>query len=230
MSLPKLINHLQSFANSNKAKDLQRFFKTAPGEYAEGDKFLGIVVPILRSAVKMYWDTVDINNIQELLDSPIHEFRLVGLLIMVKKFSNNPKEIYNLYLKNTKNINNWDLVDLSAPNIVGQYLLDKPHDILFKLVKSKSIWERRISVLSTFVFIKNNNFNDSLKIATILLSDSHDLIHKAVGWMLREIGKKDLKVLLNFLDENTSKMSRTTLRYAIEKLPESQRQHYLKLK
>ena len=231
MSLQLLTNHLHSLANPRKAKDLQWFFKTGPGEYGEGDQFIGIVVPQLRLAVKMYWDTIDLADVQELLKSPIHEFRLVGLLILVKKFSqSNQKEIYNFYLKNTQYINNWDLVDLSCHHIVGEYLLDKPRDILYKLANSPSLWERRISVISTFNFIVNHDFADSLKIAKILLNDKHDLIHKAVGWMLREIGKRDLPTLIRFLDEYTLKMSRTTLRYAIEKLPESQRQHYLKLR
>ena len=231
MSLQLLTNHLHSLANPRKAKDLQWFFKTGPGEYGEGDQFIGIVVPQLRLAVKMYWDTIDLADVQELLKSPIHEFRLVGLLILVKKFSqSNQKEIYNFYLKNTQYINNWDLVDLSCHHIVGEYLLDKPRDILYKLANSPSLWERRISVISTFNFIVNHDFADSLKIAKILLNDKHDLIHKAVGWMLREIGKRDLPTLINFLDDYTLKMPRTTLRYAIEKLPESQRQHYLKLK
>ncbi len=179
----------------------------------------------------MYWDTIDLADVQELLKSPIHEFRLVGLLILVKKFSqSNQKEIYNFYLKNTQYINNWDLVDLSCHHIVGEYLLDKPREVLYKLAQSPSLWDRRISVISTFNFIVNHDFVDSLKIAKILLNDKHDLIHKAVGWMLREIGKRDLPTLINFLDEYTLKMPRTTLRYAIEKLPESQHQYYLKLK
>ena len=230
MSLQLLTNHLHSLANPRKAKDLQWFFKTGPGEYGEGDQFIGIVVPQLRLAVKMYWDTIDLADVQELLKSPVHEFRLVGMLILVKKFSqSNQKEIYNFYLKNTQYINNWDLVDLSCHHIIGEYLLDKPRDILYKLANSPSLWERRISVISTFNFIVNHDFADSLKIAKILLNDKHDLIHKAVGWMLREIGKRDLPTLIDFLDEYTLKMPRTTLRYAIEKLPEPQRQHYLHL-
>ena len=228
MSLKLLTTHLNSLANPRKAKDLQRFFKTGPGDYAEGDKFIGLVVPQSRLAVKMYWDTIDLFDIQVLLDSPIHEFRVVGLAILIKKFSkSNQKEIYDLYLANTHNINNWDLVDISAPNIVGQYLLNKPRDILYKLVKSESLWERRISIISTFTFIRNNDFVDSLALAKILITDQHDLIHKAVGWMLREVGKRDLKAEEDFLLPRYKQMPRTMLRYAIERLPEPRRLAYL---
>jgi len=219
---------LKNKANPKRAKITQRFFKTGPGEYGEGDVFLGIVAPEIRKLVKKYSD-LKIKEIIRLLHSKIHEERLTALLIMVKKFQieKNKEKIYNLYLKNTKYINNWDLVDLSANKIVGDYLLDKPKSILYKLAKSKSIWERRISIIATFNFIKNNEFEETLKIAKILLNDKHDLIHKAVGWMLREIGKRDLKIEEEFLKKYYPKMPRTMLRYAIEKFPEKKRKQYL---
>jgi len=226
-SLNLLLSHLDSLKNPPKSKDLSWFFKTSPGQYGEGDKFLGIVVPLQRQAVKLYWDTVDLSDIQKLLNSEFHEHRLVGLLILIKQFPKDKENIFNFYLKNTSRINNWDLVDLSAPNIIGQYLLDKPRDILYKLAKSPLLWERRISIISTATFIRNNQFTDTLEISKILLSDKEDLIHKAVGWMLREVGKRDQKILTDFLDQYTLSLPRTTLRYAIEKFPPALRLHYL---
>ena len=226
--LTSLEKELKIKANPEKAKILQRFFKTGPGEYGEGDVFLGIVVPEIRKLVKKY-SNLKIKEIIKLLHSKIHEERLTALLIMVNKFQveEDKEKIYNLYLKNTKYINNWDLVDLSADKIIGDYLLNKPKSILYKLAKSKSIWERRISIIATFNFIKNNKFTETLKISKILLNDEHDLIHKAVGWMLREIGKKDLKIEESFLRKYCKKMPRTMLRYAIEKFPEKKRKQYL---
>ena len=226
--LTSLEKELKIKANLEKAKILQRFFKTGPGEYGEGDVFLGIVVPEIRKLVKKY-SNLKIKEIIKLLHSKIHEERLTALLIMVNKFQveEDKEKIYNLYLKNTKYINNWDLVDLSAGKIIGDYLLNKPKSILYKLAKSKSIWERRISIIATFNFIKNNKFTETLKISKILLNDEHDLIHKAVGWMLREIGKKDLKIEESFLRKYCKKMPRTMLRYAIEKFPEKKRKQYL---
>jgi 3-methyladenine DNA glycosylase AlkD len=221
--------------NPAQAKVLSGFFKTGKGQYGEGDIFLGIKVPTQRETIKKYYD-LDFKDLQELLNSKIHEYRLSALFILVKKFTAAVKvqdekaqvKIYNFYLKNARNINNWDLVDLSAPNIVGQYLLAKNREILYDLVKSKNLWERRIAVLATFTFLRQKDFKDILKIAEILLRDEHDLIHKSVGWMLREAGKRDVKVLYKFLDKNYQKMPRTMLRYAIEKLPELERKKYLK--
>ena len=226
--LTSLEKELKIKANLEKAKILQRFFKTGPGEYGEGDVFLGIVVPEIRKLVKKY-SNLKIKEIIKLLHSKIHEERLTALLIMVNKFQveEDKEKIYNLYLKNTKYINNWDLVDLSADKIIGDYLLNKPKSILYKLAKSKRIWERRISIIATFNFIKNNKFKETLKIAKILLNDEHDLIHKAVGWMLREVGKRDLKTEEKFLKKYYKKMPRTMLHYAIEKFPEKKRKQYL---
>ncbi len=226
--LSQLKQDFNKLKNPDKAEILSRFFKTGKGEYAEGDKFLGIIVPEQRKLSKKYPD-LDLNQLQYLLSTNIHEYRLTALFILINKYkkSNNKKEIYNFYLKNTKNINNWDLIDLSAPNIVGDYLLNKDRSILYKLAKSDNLWERRISVLSTFSFIKNKDFKDSIKISGILLNDKHDLIHKAVGWMLREIGKKDVNELEKFLKKYHKKMPRTMLRYSIEKFNEEKRKFYL---
>jgi 3-methyladenine DNA glycosylase AlkD len=225
-----LVNDLNKLKNSEKAKLLQRFFKTGKGEYGEGDIFLGIIVPKQREIAKKYID-MDFKDLQKLLSSKIHEYRLVALLIMVQKYKKANKEekkkIFNFYLKNSKNINNWDLVDLSAPRIVGEYLLDRDRKILYKLSKSKNVWEKRIAVLATFMFIKNNQFKDSLVISKMLLNDKHDLIHKAIGWMLREIGKKNQKVEEKFLMKYYKSMPRTMLRYAIERFPENRRKFYL---
>jgi len=235
----KIIKNLQKLKNSGKAKILQGFFKTDKGEYGEGDVFLGIVVPLQRQVAKKYFPEASLTDLQKLLNSKIHEYRLVALLMLVAKsgdlsltagdkIEKNKEQIFDFYLKNTKNINNWDLVDLSAPNIVGNFLLDKDTKILYKLATSKNLWERRIAVISTFAFIKENQFIDTLKIAELLLNDKHDLIHKAVGWMLREVGKRDIKSLENFLNKHYKTMPRTMLRYAIEKLPENKRKKYLK--
>jgi len=230
----KIISELKKLQDKNKAKILQRFFKTGKGEYGEGDIFLGIIVPKQREVAKKYVDT-NLKDLQKLLSSKIHEYRLVALLILVQKYKSadakalaDKKEIVDFYFKNTKNINNWDLVDLSAPQIVGEYLLDKDRKILHKLSKSKNIWEKRIAVLATFMFIKNNQFEDSIMISEMLLNDKHDLIHKAVGWMLREIGKRDRQVEENFLMKYYKSMPRTMLRYAIEKFSEEKRKKYLK--
>jgi len=233
MSLNELKNDFLKLKNKKKALILQRFFKTGKGEYGEGDIFLGVVVPKQRELVKKYWSTIALNDIQELLNSRIHEHRLTALLILVKKYQEadekEKQKIFDFYLSNTKNINNWDLVDLSAPNIVGNYLLNRNdnNDILFKLANSSNLWEKRISILATFEFIKNNQFEKTIKISEALLNEKHDLIHKAVGWMLREIGKRDICLLESFLTKHHKSMPRTMLRYAIEKFPESKRQFFL---
>jgi len=222
---------LKKIADPQKAKFLSGYFKTGEGEYGEGDVFLGITVPLSRQLARRYKD-LNFSEITELLQSKFHEERLIALLILVHNFSlkdaKNKKEIYEFYLKNTSHINNWDLVDLSSHEIVGGYLLDKNAKILMKLAKSKNIWERRIAVISTFEFIRNNRLDESLELAKILLLDDHDLMHKAVGWMLREIGKRDLKTEIGFLDKHYRQMPRTMLRYAIERFPEKLRISYLK--
>ena len=227
--LKDLQKEVKKLTDNKKAKFLQRFFKTGIGEYGEGDIFAGITVPQSRSLAIKYKD-LSFAQISKLLKSKIHEERLIALLILVHNFHENPLRkgrIYEFYLKNTKYINNWDLVDLSSHEIVGEYLLDKPKSILLNLAKSKNLWEKRIAVISTFTFIREREFNTSLKIAKILIEDKHDLIQKAVGWMLREIGKRDLRQEETFLKTHYKKMGRTALRYAIEKFPEGLRQKYL---
>jgi 3-methyladenine DNA glycosylase AlkD len=221
---------LKSLANKKKAKILQGFFKTGKGEYGEGDVFLGIMMPIQRQVTKKFID-LPIIEVEKLLKSKIHEERMVALLILVLKYEagndTGKEKIFNVYLKNTKYINNWDLIDVTCPRIVGSYLLNKKRDVLYKLVKSKNLWNRRIAIVSTSYFIRNNDFKDTIKIAEILLKDNHDLIHKATGWMLREVGKRDEKELLKFLDKYYNKMARTMLRYSIERLEEKKRKYYL---
>jgi 3-methyladenine DNA glycosylase AlkD len=229
--LSDLQKELKIIADPQKAKLLQGYFKTGKGEYGEGDIFLGITVPVSRQFARKY-KNLKFSEITKLLKSKFHEERLIALLILVHNFNlkdeKSKKEIYEFYLNNTKHINNWDLVDLSAHEIIGQYLSDKNADILIKLAKSENIWGRRIAVISTFEFIRNNRFNDSLRLAKILLQDEHDLMHKAVGWMLREIGKRDMETEIKFLDKHYGKMPRTMLRYAIERFPEKLRMSYLK--
>jgi 3-methyladenine DNA glycosylase AlkD len=231
MAVSNVKKELLKNRNKEQAKHLSRFFKTGKGQYGEGDVFWGIKVPVQREVVKKFKE-VDLREIQELLDDEIHECRLTGLLILVNRYkkSENKKEIFDFYLKNAKRINNWDLVDLTAPNIVGDFLLDKKGErrILYSLVKSKNLWERRISVLSTFTFLRNKDYKDILKIAEILLKDEQDLIHKAVGWMLRETGKRDKDVEISFLKKHYQKMPRTMLRYAIEKFNDKEKAFFMK--
>jgi len=216
---------------SAKAEILQRFFKTGPGEYGEGDIFLGIMVPEQRRIAKKYTD-LRLIDLQGLLRSKIHEERMITLFILVNQFQEVKgiarKRIYDFYFKNRKGVNNWDLVDLSADKIMGEYLMDKPRGVLHKLARSSSLWDRRIAILSTFAFIKKDKFEDTLEISEILLEDKEDLIQKAVGWMLREVGKRNLKTEENFLKKNYKNMPRTMLRYAIERFPEKKRKMYLK--
>ena len=229
--LNKIKNELQSHKNEAKAKILSGFFKIGKGQYGEGDVFLGIAVPVTREIAKKYLD-MGFADIHKLLLSKIHEERLSALMILAEKYkksdSKSKKLIAEFYLHNTKNINNWDLVDSSADKILGNYLVDKDKLILYKLAKSPNLWEKRISIVSTFAFIKNNQFSDTIKIAKMLLNDWHDLIQKAVGWMLREMGKSDEKELLKFLDKHCKIMPRTMLRYAIERLDEKKKKFYMK--
>jgi len=230
LSVENIKKHLSTLADPKQAQQLQRYFKTGEGQYGQGDLFLGIRVPQLRKLAKQF-QLLTIIETSILLRSDIHEERLTALLILITKFSKGEykekKQIYELYIKNTEFINNWDLVDISAPHLVGNFLMEKNREMLFILVNSKNLWERRISIMATFYFIKNNDFSDSLKIAKALLDDAEDLIHKAVGWMLREIGKKNLKVEELFLKKHYKTMPRTMLRSAIERLPEDKRKKYL---
>lgn len=230
MYLNSLRSELKSLANPEKAKLYQKYFKTGKGEYGEGDVFLGITVPEQRKIAKKFFKELTLGEIQVLLNSKIHEERFTALEALNFRYekSLDKESLAKFYLKNTKKINNWDLVDTSAPYILGSYLENKDKSVLYRLAKSSNLWERRIAIISTFHFIKDNRFEDSLKLAEILLQDSHDLIHKAVGWMLREVGKRNINTLEIFLKENYRKMPRTMLRYAIEKLSKNKRQNYLK--
>jgi 3-methyladenine DNA glycosylase AlkD len=218
------------FASAQDAQFLQRFFRTGPGEYGEGDQFIGVRVPALRRLVREFRG-LTMADARQLLHSPIHEERLLALLILVDAYDRGSElersAIFRLYLDNTACINNWDLVDGSAPGIVGRHLETRPRKVLFELANSSDLWERRIAVLTAFWFIRRNEFDEILRLAEMLLRDRHDLIHKAVGWMLREAGKRDVTVLRGFLEQHAARMPRTMLRYAIEKLPVAERRCWL---
>lgn len=233
MKMEKILRKIQKLRNPKKAECLKKFFKTGKGEYGEGDIFWGITVPEIRKVCQKYILTLD--EIQELLKNKVHEVRFAGLVCLRNLYETarskhrEMKSYYDFYFKNLKYINNWDLVDTSAPYIVGDYLLrnKKERKILYKLVKSKNVWERRISVLATFSLIKKGDPEDLEKISILLLNDKNDLIQKAVGWMLRESGKINEKFLIQFLDKNHPKMPRTMLRYSIERLGVKKKKHYL---
>jgi len=230
MTLSKLKKELNELKNPEKIKIFKKFFKTGKDEYGEGDEFLGLSMPQQRIITKKY-DNLSLNDLQKLLDSKIHEYRMSSLIILCNKYKKSSdkekKEIYEFYIKNFNNINNWDLVDVTSPNIVGEYLLNKDRKILYDFAKSNHLWKKRIAIISTYAFIKNNDFIDSLKISRILLHDKHDLIHKAVGWMLREIGKRNQDVEEAYLKKYYKVMPRTMLRYAIEKFSDKKRKFYM---
>jgi len=226
MRLNALKQEIKKLSDRPRAKFLQRFFKTGRGGYAAGDKFLGLRVPDQRILARKYKD-LDFTGIKKLLLSPFHEERLIGLLILTYKYPSNPKKVFSFYRANTSYVNNWDLVDSSAHKIVGEYLLDKKPALLYKFAKSKNFWKRRIAMVATYQFIRNNKYKETIKVAEMLLGDKHDLIHKAVGWMLREMGKRNEKILLRFLDKYYRTMPRTALRYAIERLSSRKRRQYL---
>ena len=229
--LKEIRTALREYANESDAMVLQRFFKTGPGEYGEGDRFLGVRVPATRRVARKYRD-LPLADALTLLHSSVHEERLLALIVITQKYQKGTPveqaEIYNIYLDHTPDINNWDLVDTSAEHIVGAYLKSRSREPIHALARSESIWERRIAIMSTFHFIKNYEFDETLKIAEILVSDTEDLIHKAVGWMLREVGKRDRNTEETFLVKHYRNMPRTMLRYAIKKFPEDIRQQYLK--
>ncbi len=245
MKSTELKKELQKYTSKKRKEKNEWFFKTGKGEYGHGDVFIGVSVPDIRKVARMFLD-LDYFEIQKVLNSKIHEERLVALVILVERFKKQEKReaglpferkrVYGLYIKNLKkgNINNWDLIDISTPNIIGEYLLEHKQEkkqgqkILDDLVHSKSLWQRRASVLATLPFIKRGDFKWTLKNAKILLADTHDLTHKAVGWMLREVWKKDNDVCEKFLIKNYKKIPRTTLRYAIERMEEKKRKRFLK--
>lgn len=230
MAAQQVVSALQLLANPDKAKHSYLFFKAIPGGYGYGDRFLGISVPPQRKIAKQHL-SISLKELEKLLRNPYHEIRLTALFIACYKVEKaglfELDEIAALYLKNIAYINNWDLIDLSSPNILGRFLEHKERDLLYALAESKSVWEKRISILTCFYFIKKNDFEDALAISELLINDEHDLIHKAVGWMLREIGKRDQLVEENFLKQYYLLMPRTMLRYAIEKFDEPLRKKYL---
>lgn len=223
----QIVRELRSLSNEEKILVLPRFFKTGKGEYGEGDKFIGVTVPDTRKTAKKFKD-ISFDVIEMLLESEWHECRLCALLILVEKYSKAPDEIMEFYLSHTDGINNWDLVDLSAPYILGDYLKDKTNrKILYDFADSSVLWKQRIAVVSTLMLIRNNQFDDTIRLAEILLHTKHDLMQKAIGWMLREVGKRNQDILVAFLEKHKKEMPRTMLRYAIEKFPEHQRKYFM---
>ena len=236
ISLSKLITKTKQLYSPERAKHSKYFFKTGPGQYGAGDVFWGLSVPEMRLLAKEFKD-LNLEDVAILLSDKVHELRLIGLTILVEKYQksltdSNRKEIYNFYIKHRAAANNWDLVDLSVYKIMGDYLVRNPKErkILYKFIKSNNLWERRLAMVSTMSFIRNKESEDVLKLAELLLNDKEDLMHKASGWMLRELGKRDEKILCDFLDFHITKMPRTMLRYAIERLEETKRLKYLKTK
>lgn len=231
----KLIDQLTKHADPSQVEGLSRFFKTGPGQYGEGDKFLGIKVPVTRAVVKECWRSVGFPELEECLSSKFHEVRLAGLLALVEIFTHAKKdqtlqgECVDFYLSHTDSINNWDLVDLSCYPLLGEWLLDKDRSPLYDMARNgRTIWEQRIGIVSTMTFIRHGQLQDTFDIADILLHHPHDLIHKAVGWLLREAGKRDKAALEAFLQPRCQSMPRTMLRYAIEKFPDNERRAFLK--
>jgi 3-methyladenine DNA glycosylase AlkD len=231
MVLVEIQRELESLGDARQALILQRFFKTGPGEYAEGDRFRGIRVPVVRRLARKYPD-LPMVEAERLLKSAYHEDRLLALLILIHRYYQSElavsRTIHRFYLEHTGLVNNWDLVDISAPHLLGHYLKDGGKDTLTRLSASEGLWERRMAIMATFHFIKLGDFGETLRIARLLLEDPEDLIHKAVGWMLREVGRRDVTVAEAFLQAHYRKMPRTMLRYAIERFPEARRQAYLK--
>lgn len=232
-----LLSEMLKHEDPSQVEGLSRFFKTGPGEYGEGDLFLGIKVPVTRSVVKDCWKGTSFEDLEECLASGYHEVRLAGLLTLVEIFSHSRKDplvqerCIGFYLAHTERINNWDLVDLSCYQLLGSWLMDKDRSLLYDLARNgKSVWEQRIGIVSTMAFIRKGQLDDTFAIADILLDHPHDLIHKATGWLLREAGKRDGSALREFLATRYINMPRTMLRYAIEKFPEEERQQYLKKK
>lgn len=234
MSAEHVVNELQAKASKSKAFDLQRFFQTGPGQYGEGDRFIGIVVPDIRKVASANKD-LSFAEITKLVGSPIHEVRMCGLFILTNQYKKlkdrkEKKKYYEFFVKSIEagNVNNWDLIDVNAP-IIGEYLIDSedPLKVLSKFAKSRNLWERRVAIIFTFSYIRVGQLDLTIAIAKLLLNDEHDLIHKGVGWMLREAGKRDVMLLRKFLAEHSHEMPRTMLRYAIEKLPEKERKKWL---
>lgn len=235
MTAAFVLNELKAVGSPEKAVHLSRFFKTGPGQYGEGDCFLGVVVPHTRAIAKTN-RAMPFDELQKLLNSPWHEARLCAFLILVYRYQDRKttpdekKDIFHFYLEHIHRCNNWDLVDLSCRDVVGEYLVDKDRTILYELAASGHLWSQRIAIVSSWAFIRRSDFADTLALAEQLITHKHDLMHKAVGWMLREVGKKEREVLTRFLERHATKMPRTALRYAIEHYPEPERQYFLKMK
>ena len=231
MMIAEIQRELESLGDASQAAILQRFFKTGPGEYGAGDRFRGIRVPVLRGLAKKYQE-LSLAEARRLLQSAFHEDRLLVLLILIRQYYRGDQgvrdQLHRFYLEHTRFVNNWDLVDASAPHLLGHYLEDRPKDTLTRLAASGNWWERRLAIIATLHFIKRQDFDETLRIARLLLGDPEDLIHKAVGWMLREVEKRQTTVAEAFLQKHYRNMPRTMLRYAIERLPEARRQAYLK--
>ncbi len=231
MKAQEIIDELKTYASNERKKTNEWFFKTGKGEYSEHDQFIGVCAPHTRAIAKKHFNDITLVQLDKLIIHPIHEVRHCGLIILVNKYQSGDKDkMFNYYLTNIHAANNWDLVDTTIPHTIGDYLLNHQDklNILFDFAKSSNLWERRISIVATFAFIKNNQFKPTLDIGKILLNDSHDLIHKATGWMLREVYKKDNGACKTFLQQNYAQLPRTTLRYAIERMQENERLHYLK--
>lgn len=230
-SVEEILDELRELGDADVAEFLGRYFKTGPGEYGEGDRFLGIRVPVLRKLARKY-RTLALPACRELLVSPYHEARLLALLILVLRYDRGDEgeraAVYRLYLDHLAYVNNWDLVDSSAEHIVGRHLQERDKAVLYELARSRSVWGRRVAIMATFHYVKAGSFDDTLRIAELLLDDPHDLVHKAVGWMIREVGKRNRQVAEEFLRPRYRRMPRTMLRYAIEKFPEELRQRYLR--
>lgn len=231
-SAREIERRLKALSNPARAAALQRFFKTGPGEYGEGDRFVGLTMPQARQLAKEFAD-LPLREVETLLESPWHEARTLAVVIMANRYGNaDARErdaICRLYLRRTDRINNWDLVDISAPRVVGEHLATRSRAPLRRLARSKLLWDRRVAIISTAAFIRRNEFADTLEIARMLLGDEHDLIHKAVGWMLREVGKRDERTLRAFLNQHAAEMPRTALRYSLERLSPALKRHYMAL-
>lgn len=230
MTASAVLRQLRGVANAARAAATSRYFRTGPGEYGAGDRFLGLTLPQVRQVTKQY-RALPLREVERLLESPWHEARAVAVLILANNYGNaddaTRRQIYQLYLRRADRVNNWDLVDASAPAIVGGHLMRRSRAPLRRLAKSKNLWERRIAIVATHPFIRRGEFDDTLRLAVLLKRDPHDLIHKATGWMLREVGKRDERVLRSFLDHYAGELPRTALRYSLERLTPALRRHYM---
>lgn len=230
LTAAQIQEELESYVDPMKREYLPRFFKTGKGQYGEGDKFLGVIVPNTRLVAKKH-KAASLEVMEALLQSEWHECRLCALLMLVERFKKSDeaerKRIFDFYLSQTHRVNNWDLVDLSAPGIVGEYLKDKPRDVLYELAESELLWDQRIAIVANWKLIRYNEYFDIIALAEKLLLHPHDLMRKATGWMLREMGKRDKELLIQFLDKHYQRMPRTMLRYSIEKLDDEERKHYM---